>query len=92
MKKDPKVKIKYGNILKKDLNIILGNDYFNGDYNLKSELDKYGEDIIFAQYLVEEGEFTFFNAWSKNYAFSLIHDLMNEYIILGLKRNPPESK
>lgn len=91
-KKEKSHKIKYSNINKKDLDIVLGNSYFNGDYTLKDELDKYGEDIIFNQYLVEDGKFTFFNAWTKNYVFSLVKDLMDDQIILGLKRNPPYEK
>jgi hypothetical protein len=85
-----KKKIKYGGIPKKVLNIVVGDDYFNGDYTLKSELDKYGEDIIVARYeLVDEDYIRWFQAWTKNYVMILIDDMMGSKIILGLLREVP---
>lgn len=83
-------KIKYGGIPKKVLNIVIGEDYNLGDYTLKYELDKYGQDIIFARYvLTSNGKIQWFHAWSKDYAMVLIEGMLGDRIILGLERNPP---
>lgn len=86
-------KIKYGNISKKALKMVLGEDYDNGDYTLQREIDRYGEDIIFARYKIEETEyglhFEFFHAWTKSYTMAIVADLMGQKIVLGLNRNPP---
>lgn len=87
-----KKKIKYGGIPKKVLNIVLGEAYGCGDYNLKSELDSYGQDILWYRYKLLEGnkDFEFFHAWTKDYSMSLVHSMFGDKIILGLNRNPPE--
>lgn len=87
--------MKYGNIDKKTLKIVLGEDWPNSKYTLKDELDKYGEDIIFARYLIKKNKegyyFEFFHAWSENYTFTLIQGMLgNEMVLLGLNRNPPK--
>lgn len=85
-----KKKIDYNKIPKKILNVVLGDDYFNGDYTLKDELDKYGQDIIAHRYkLNEDGSFEFFHAWSKDHTFCLVYGAFSELLILGLNRNPP---
>lgn len=86
-----KKKIKYGGIPKKILSKIVGNDYFNGDYTLKSELDKYGEDILASRYeLAEDNNIKWFQAWTKNYVMILIDDMLGDKIILGLLREIPK--
>lgn len=83
-------KIKYGEIPKKVLNIVIGEDYNLGDYTLKHELDKYCQDIIFARYLLATNDrIEWFHAWSKDYAMILVDDMLNNKIILGIERNPP---
>lgn len=82
----------YGGIPKKVLKIVLGEDYFNGDYSLQSELDRYAQDIEFARWNVNKaGNLEFFHAWTKDYTMSLCNDLMGDRIVLGLFRNPPEA-
>jgi hypothetical protein len=89
-----KKKINYGNIPNEVLKLVIGEDYFYGGYNLKSELDKYGEDIIFARYELNEDKtfINWFHAWTKTYVMCLIEDAMfGDRIILGLNRAiPPE--
>lgn len=86
-----KYNINYNKIPKKILNIILGEYYSSGDYTLKDELDKYGQDIIAHRYKLngDKKSFEFFHAWTKDYAFVLINDLFGDKIVLGLNRNPP---
>ncbi len=83
-------KIKYGGIPKKVLNIVIGDDYFDGGYTLKTELDKYGEDILAYQYNIHEDKLEWFKAWTKTYSMMLIEGMLGDKIILGLLRNIPE--
>lgn len=88
-----KNKIKYFDISDEALSIVIGECYGLGDYTLKDELDKYGQDIIYAiYYLKDSGHgkyFEFFHAWTKDYALVLIDSPFNDKVILGLTRNPP---
>lgn len=84
-------KIKYGGIPKKVLNIVIGDDYFDGGYTLKSELDRYGEDILAYQYnLHTDNEIEWFKAWTKTYSMMLVDGMLGDKVILGLSRNIPE--
>ena len=86
-----KKKINYNGIPKKVLKMVLGESYGFGDYTLKDEIDKYGEDIIAHRYfLTEKNEFGYFHAWTKNNALILIDSIFGDRIILGLYRNPPQ--
>lgn len=88
-----KKKIRYDGIPKEVLNTVLGEYWDEGEYTLKTELDKYGEDIIRARWVVSsENKLEWFHAWTKTYTMSLVHDLMDERIILGLLRNPPDDE
>lgn len=89
-------KISYANIETKALNMTIGESYGLGDYTLKDELDKYGEDIIVAQYNLRTHEgasepyLEWFRAWTKSYAMCLISSGFGDEVILGLKREIPE--
>lgn len=91
-----KKKIKYGNIPKDVLKMILGNCYSTGPYTLKDELDKYGEDIIYSQWGVmnykdkSNKHLSIFRAWTKTYALMIVNDLMDDRIILGIERELPK--
>lgn len=91
-----KPKISYANISKKVLKMVIGESYGMGDYTLKDELDKYGEDIILAQYKLHANEhngqesFDWFLAWSKTYAMVLIDTGFGDRCILGLQREIPQ--
>ena len=85
-------KISYANIPKEVLNMVIGESYGLGDYTLKDELDKYGEDIIAAQYTrtSDSGTIAWFRAWTKTYAMCLVDSMFGDRIILGLNREIPE--
>ncbi len=80
--------IKYGNISKKALNTIIGDDFFIGEYTLKQELDRQQEDIVYADYCIEKGQVVYFNAWSKNRVFFMIEGLEGSFYLLGMARSP----
>lgn len=84
-----KRKIKYGKIPKKILNTVIGECYNTGDYTLKDELDKYGEDILAFRYTKPLNRITMFQAWTKNYTMILIDTFLNDQTILGLLREIP---
>jgi hypothetical protein len=81
--------MKFWKIDKKALDTVIGETYGLGDYTLRDELKNYNEDIIFAQYLLKDGRFEFFQAWSEHKVFILIDSIFGDKIVLGLARNPP---
>lgn len=85
-----KKKINYNNIPKKVLKIVIGETYGLGDYTVKDEIDKYGQDIIAARWLVERGKLMWFHAWTKDYVMALVDTMFNDQVILGLSREPPK--
>lgn len=89
-----KKKIDYKDIPENVLNKVIGECYGLGDYTLRSELDKFGQDIIYSRHnLADNGygeHFEFFHAWTKDYALMLIDSMFGDKIILALNRNPPE--
>jgi hypothetical protein len=88
--------MKYGNIPKDVLNKVIGECYGLGDYTLKDELDKYGEDIIVAQWNMTKTNrskvvfIEWFRAWTKTYSLCLISSGFGDECILGLNREIPE--
>jgi hypothetical protein len=101
-----KKKIDYAGIPKNILNMVLGETYGLGDYTLKDELDKYGEDIIVAQYNVKEytvvdesldfeaskskNFIEWFRAWTKTYAMVMVSSGFGDEVILGIQRDIPK--
>jgi hypothetical protein len=75
-------------IPKKILNIIIGENYSTGEYTLKQELDRYKEEIIYADYATKEGKLIFFNAWSKDRVFFLAQTDSGDGYLLTLSRSP----
>lgn len=88
MQEKKQKKIKYGNISKKALNTIIGDDFFVGEYTLKQDLDRQGEDIIYADYSITKGKFDYFNAWSKDRVFFLCEGFGGSSYLLGFSRSP----
>lgn len=84
-----KKKLDYAGIPDDVLKMVIGESYGLGDYTVKDELDKYGEDLIFSQHNVRNGQVEWLRAWSKLKVFILINDLFGDKIILGIERNPP---
>lgn len=93
-----KKKISYANIEKKALNMVIGECYGLGDYTLKDELDKYGEDIIVAQYNLKSYEgpndshhyIEWFRAWTKTKTMCMVSSGFGDNVILALDRDIPE--
>jgi hypothetical protein len=84
-----------GGIPKEVLSLVLGECYNLGNFTLKDELIKYGEDIITFRYNIlsrpdRELHLEWFHAWTKNHALVLIDSVFGDRIILGLFRNPPK--
>lgn len=85
--------IDYCNIPNALLNLVVGESYGLGDYRLKDELDKYGEDILFARWeLSSEAPvyIKWFQAWTKTYSMVLIDSAFGDKVVLGLLREIPE--
>lgn len=93
-----KNKISYANIEKKALKMVIGECYGLGDYTLKDELDKYGEDIIVAQYNLKSHEgpngsypyIEWFRAWTATKAMCMVSSGFGDNVILALERQIPE--
>jgi len=91
-----KKKIDYCGIPKEVLNMVVGECYGLGEYTLKDELDKYGEDILAARYAVKEYEHTltpyieYFHCWTKTWAMVLIDSVFGDKVVLGLNREIPK--
>lgn len=90
-----KKKINYYNIPDNLLNFVVGESYPHGDYTLKDELDKYGEDILFARWDLTSYELggvqvKWFHAWTKTYSMVLIDSEFGDKMVLGLLREIPE--
>jgi hypothetical protein len=94
-------KIDYAGIPEEVLNMVLGECYGLGEYTLKHELDKYGEDLIVAQYNVneyhpdvhsEKGKhyIEWFRAWTKTYAMVMVSSGFGDEVILALQREIPK--
>jgi hypothetical protein len=96
-------KINYAGIPEEILNMVLGETYGLGEYTLKDELDKYGEDLIIAQYNVKEYEqsvdennfirarhIEWFRAWTKTYAMVMVSSGFGDEVILALQREIPK--
>jgi hypothetical protein len=91
-------KIDYAGIPEEVLNMVLGETYGLGDYTLKDELDKYGEDLIVAQYKVKQYEIDtnrkefieWFRAWTKTYAMVMVSSGFGDEVILGIQREIPK--
>jgi hypothetical protein len=92
-------KIDYAGIPEEVLNMVLGETYGLGDYTLKDELDKYGEDLIVAQYNVKEYKISdsnpkeyleWFRAWTKTYAMVMVSSGFGDEVILALQREIPK--
>jgi hypothetical protein len=92
-----KKKINYGGVPDDVLDRVVGECYGLGEYSLRHELDKYGEDILAFQYNIKEYEdkergsrIEWFRAWTKTYALILIDTMFGDRNILGLNREIPE--
>jgi hypothetical protein len=93
-----KKKIDYANIEKKVLKMTIGECYGLGDYTLQDELDKYGEDIIVAQYNLKEHEgpngtykyIEWFRAWTQTKVMCMVSSGFGDNVILALERQIPE--
>lgn len=82
--------MKFGDIPEELLDYVLGDCYELGDYTLRDELKKYGEDIIVAKWHYKKKCLHWFLAWTKNYAMCMIDTAFNDKTILGLERDPPK--
>jgi hypothetical protein len=91
-----KKKIDYGGVPDSVLDMVVGECYSFEEYTLRSELDKYGEDILAAQYNLKNDRddngpyIEWFRAWTKTYALILIETMFGDRSILGLNREIPE--
>jgi hypothetical protein len=88
-------KIDYGQIPDYVLDMVVGESYSIGEYTLRFELDKYGEDILAAQYNAKVDDkgyiyLEWFRAWTKTYALILIDTMFGDRSILGLTREIPD--
>lgn len=87
--------MKYHNIPKKVLNIIIGESYESGSYTLKEELDSVGEDLIYSFYELvtyadKEQNFKRFMAWTKTFVLMLVDSGLGDQMLLKIPRNPPK--
>jgi len=81
-------KLDYAGIPEDVLNMVIGESYGLGEFTLKDEIDKYGQDLIFARYNVKNG-IEWFQAWTDKLALIMVNDLFDDQILLGIDRNPP---
>lgn len=82
--------MKFGDIPEELLDYELGESYGLGEYTLRDELKKYGEDIIVAKWLYKKKHLHWFLAWTKNYTMCMVDTPFADKVILGLERNPPK--
>jgi hypothetical protein len=91
-----KKKIDYNKIPNEILDMIVGECYGLGEYTLRDEFDKYGEDLLAVQYNIKIADhdkkpyIEWFRAWTKTYALVLIDTPFGDRTILGLEREIPE--
>lgn len=89
-------KLKYAGIPKDVLDIVIGETYGLGEYTLKDELDKWGEDLICQRYGERESHdmktkhVDWFHAWTENIALVLVDSMFGDKILLGIDRDPPK--
>jgi hypothetical protein len=91
-----KNKISYADIPNKVLDLVIGECYGLGDYTLRDELNKYGEDVIAAQYNLKpnfgngQPYLEWFRAWTKTYSMCMVSSGFGDEVILGLNREIPK--
>lgn len=87
-------KINYGGIPDDVLDIEIGEDYFSGNYTLRSEIDKFGEDLIAQRHNLRIREdysyVEWFQAWSDKHSFMLVDGMFGDRVLLAMDRNPPK--
>lgn len=89
-------KISYAGIPDDVLDLVIGECYGLGDYTLRDELDKWGQDIIVAQYNIKKHEgrkfpyLEWFRAWTKDYSMCLVSSGFGDEVILALVREIPK--
>lgn len=92
-------KIDYSGIPNNVLDIVLGETYGLGDYTLKDEIDKFGEDLITHRYNIRIKDLglsdsysyiEWFHAWSDKHVFVLVDSIFGDRILLSMDRNPPK--
>jgi hypothetical protein len=83
----------YGNVPSKVLKLYMGEDYYDGEYTLKQELDRIGQDIIYAEWeLTKDKECIIsFTAWTKYFVVIMATGVFGDKNLIYADRNPPSS-
>ncbi len=81
----------YANIPDELLDLVIGETY-ESEYTLRQEFDMCGEDLIHAEYMIEEynniKNIHSLFAWSDEHVFILSQGPFNDQYLIKVKRNP----